>query len=258
MTLAKFEPKKRVDPTGQGDVEIRSELIGVVRDFDASHSRSQQTAIGLSEIGHPCARRIAYKRSGFPEPVNPSNDPWLTVIGTATHAWLANALAHANAQAGWERYLIEKRVWVRPDLSGTGDVLDQQTNTVIDHKIVGKSSMDKYKLHGPGPQYEIQGHSYGFGWEQAGFTVERVAIAFYPRFTWLDAGFFVWSAPYDRVRVEKAIRRLDTIDAIVSKLNPAIDPEQFTRIPRSPDRNCRYCPFWKPGKDTGATCPGED
>lgn len=258
MTLAKFESTKRVDPTGQGDLAIRSELIDVVKAFDAAHSRSQQTAIGLSEIGHPCARRIAYKRSGFPEPENPSNDPWLTIIGTATHAWLADALAHANARAGWERFLIEERVWIRHDLGGTGDVLDQQTNTVIDHKVVGKSSMDKYRLHGPGPQYEVQAHSYGLGWVQRGYQVDKVAIAFYPRHTFLDSGFFVWSAPHDPSRVEQAVRRLDTIDALVAKLNPAMNPEQFTKIPRSPDRNCRYCPFWKPGKDTGATCPGED
>lgn len=254
MSLGTF---KRIgaEPTGQGDKELRDEFYGIVREYDASAARSRQTSIGISEIGHPCPRRIAYKLSGFPEPKD-SSDPWLTIIGTATHTWLADAFQHRNAQLGWERYLVERRVLLRDGLPGNTDVYDRERCLVVDHKIVGKSAMDKYRIHGPGMQYEVQGQGYGAAWAAEGFEVKKVAIAFYPRFTFLDESFYIWSDDFDRSYVDKALNRLDTIQAVVRKLNPARDPEQFMRIPRTPERNCMYCPFWKPGKDTGATCPG--
>lgn len=247
--------KKVAEPTGQGDKALRDELYGIVRDFDAAAARSQQKAIGISEIGHPCPRRIAYQLSGFPEPEGVGSDPWLSIIGTATHDWLARALAHRNAQLGWERYLIEQRVEAN-GIPGSTDAYDRERFLVIDHKIVGKTTMDKYRTQGPGRKYEVQGHTYGAGWVARGYAVRQVAIAFYPRFTFLNEAFYVWSADYDQSLVDKAFNRLETIQQVVNKLNPARNPEQFTRIPRTPERNCMYCPFWKPGKDTGATCPG--
>lgn len=254
MTLATFQPK--ASPTGQGDREIRDELYRLVIDFENSRPRTMQKAIGVSEFGHPCARRIAYKESGFPEPADGASDPWLAIIGTATHTWLASALAWRNAQLGYERYLIEQRVEVAPGLFGNTDVYDRDKYRVIDHKIVGKTRHDKYRLQGPSPEYEVQGHSYGQGWVNKGYRVDTVAIAFYPRFTDIGRALYVWSAPFDKELVVRALNRLNTIRELVARLNPAADPSQFTRIPRKPERDCIYCPFYKPGEDTGATCPG--
>lgn len=254
MPLGVFE--KRATPTGQGDREIADELRSIVYDYDAAAARTMQKAIGLSEIGHPCVRRIAYKLSGFPEPPEPTGDGWLAIIGTAVHAWLADALAYRNAQLGWERYLIEQRVSLRDGLNGNTDVYDRQDYKVVDHKVVGKSKFDEYKLHGPSPDYRVQDHSYGQGWVNKGYRVDKVAIAFYPRWIWLKQAFHVWSEPFDPSVPAKALHRLDIIQALVTKLNPAANPAQFTRFPRTPGNGCKFCPFWKPGEDTGATCPG--
>jgi len=253
MSLGTFE--KRASPTGQGDREIRDELQSIVYDFENSRPRTMQKSIGLSEIGHPCSRRIAYKLSGFPEPEDTS-DPWLAIIGTAVHAWLTEALTWKNAQFGWDRYLTEQRVTLRDGLAGNCDVLDQERHLVIDHKIVGKTMHDKYRLNGPAPDYEVQAHSYGQGWINKGYRVDKVAIAFYPRWIFLNQAFYVWSDPFDPAMVDKALIRLDTIGEVVRKLNPAADPIQFTKIPRFPERNCIYCPFFRPGPDLGTTCPG--
>jgi len=253
MSLGTFE--KRASPTGQGDREIRDELQSIVYDFENSRERTMQKSIGLSEIGHACSRRIAYKLSGFPEPADTS-DPWLAIIGTATHDWLAKALTWKNAQLGWDRYLIEHTVSLRDGLNGHCDVYDQEKYLVVDHKIVGKTMYDKYRIQGPLPEYKVQAHSYGQGWVNKGYRVDKVAIALFPRFIFLNQAFFVWSEAFDPGVVTKALARLDTIESLIRALNPAADPVQFTKFPRFPERNCLYCPFFKPGEDTGATCPG--
>lgn len=256
MTLATFEPKARAEPTGRGNREIADQMTEVVFAYNAADPRSQQRNIGLSEIGHPCPRKIAYKLAGMPEPQNPADDPWLMIIGTAVDAWIMQALRWQNEQLGRERFIVQRRVSLRPDKGGSLDIYDVDKRRVIDAKVVGKSSQDRYRKNGPSSDYRVQVHSYAQGMVNAGYPVDDVAIAFFPRFTWITKAMYVWSEPFDPAVPVAALERVDTVQRAVNALNPVQNPIEFTRFPRRAS-NCVYCPFYLPGDtDSGARCPG--
>ncbi|GAA2618872.1 hypothetical protein SMC26_40410 [Actinomadura fulvescens] len=231
---------------------LRPVLLSGIRAADAGSARSRQAAIGPSEVGEPCDRRVAYRLLDWP--TSNGGDPWFAIIGTAVHAWLADAFGHARHGGRW---LVEQRVTVRPGLRGTADLYDTARPTVIDWKVVGKSSLDRYRAHGPSPRYRVQIHLYAAGMVNAGRRVDRVAIAFLPRSGFLD-GAHLWSEPFDPAVVERALARLDAITELVCLLDPEQAPERWSVIPASPSSECRFCPFWRPGStDLSKGCPGD-
>lgn len=147
-----------------------AELLGQFIINAANHSpRSLQTAIGPSEIGDPCERKLSYKVLDWP--VAPGEqDPIAPVIGTGFHAWMEEQFTARNT-AG--RYKIEEKVTVRDSpveaarVRGSSDLYDRTTRTNYDWKLVGVSSLDKYRRGGPGEQYRIQAHLYGLGQENS-------------------------------------------------------------------------------------------
>lgn len=243
-----------------GDTQVRDLLIDIVLEHERSRPRSMQTSLGPSEIGDPCARALAYKISGFPEPVSYVDDPWFAIMGTAIHVHLADALERVNqielARTGVKRWLLEQRVHVDGSVYGSCDAADIIDGIALDHKIVGKTAQQKARKHGPKCSYHVQIHAYGYGLRRLGYDIKKVAIAFYPRFDYITKAMYVWSEPYNEVIVTKALQRLGIIEELVRQLNPAADPIRFTQIPKTPSDDCRLCPWNKPGKDTGATCPG--
>lgn len=224
--------------------------------------RSKQTAIGPSEVGEPCVRKLVYKLYDWPV-ANTGQDPWASIIGTAVHAWMAELFEQRNAplEDGRPRYKIEERVTVRVnhngsgDLSGSSDLYDRRTGTVWDWKVTGITSLAKYKRNGPGPQYRAQAHLYGLGQENAGETPQRVAICFLPRHHQLTP--HVWSEPYDRQRALDALARLDAIHQLIQRIDPESHPENWSLIPTDEQAKCAWCPWFKPGSaDLSVSCPG--
>lgn len=234
---------------------LTSTLVDRIRGAAAAAPRSQQRRIGPSEVDPPCDLRLAYRLMDWPV-VSAGGDPWASTVGTAVHAWLADAFEMWNkAEPG--RWLVEQRVTVAPGLSGSCDLYDTATNTVIDHKVVGATAMKKYRKSGPRPQYVSQAHLYGLGWENAGRTPERVALAFYARSGNLG-DTWVWSAPYDRAHAERALRRLDTVRQLLVTVDPETNPAMWALLPRTPGSECRYCPWFRPGSNELARgCPGD-
>lgn len=249
-----------------GDLELRDMLIDVILAHEKSRPRSMQTKLGPSEIGEPCARKLAYKLSGFPEPESYVDDPWYAIMGTAVHTHIGTVLdwenSMAEAQGAEPQWLIEERVTVRvgPDgveLDGSMDAYNYRLRRPVDHKLVGKTNHTKYRRHGPPMDYKIQIHAYGVGATKRGLPVEKVSIAFYPRFEYLSKALYVWTEPFNPALVDKALARLDIIAEMVRLLNPLADPMQFTKIQKLPSDNCRLCPWLRPSEeDTGMTCPG--
>lgn len=60
--------------------------VEAIRHAIANHPRSLQRAIGPSEVGIECDRRLAYKLLGHPE--RDGGDGWLPTVGTGVHSWL--------------------------------------------------------------------------------------------------------------------------------------------------------------------------
>lgn len=218
---------------------IADDLRAMVRAFDARAPRSQQRDLGPSQIGMGCVRCLARISIGIPRTGRVHDDPWCRILGTATHTWLDAAAVYANGgvSASPVRWLSECRVHPHPELLPSGgrcDLYDTTTHTVLDHKVVGATPQRKYRAGGPSPQYRVQAHTYGLGLANAGYPVERVAIAF-----WLRGGrlsdLYVWSEAYDESVAHNALERYRTIRDQARAAGPSILP----LLPADPD--CWEC-----------------
>ena len=119
-----------------------------------------------------------------------------SIVGTAVHAWLAEAFAGDNKRSGLLRWVTEQRVVPHPDHSGTADLYDASEQAVIDHKCLGDSSMSKVRsAAGPPRRYIVQLLLYGAGYRNLGLPVRRVALAAYPRTAATLDGLYVWERP---------------------------------------------------------------
>ncbi len=243
-----------------GDHPFKREIIKFVREFDASRPRSMQKHLGPSEIGSPCTRQLGMKLAGV-APVNETADPWFPIIGTAVHAWLATALDwyqynRLGCTPDNPRFLIENRVHADSEggysTSGSTDVYDTLHDRVVDWKIVGTTTMRKVKQGNTpeekiGPQYHVQGMTYGKGWRQRGFKPREVMIAFLPRSNFLYNMQLV-VVPFDESVADAAQLRLAAIDEARKLIDPHLLPAGGCTV---------WCPFYRPNYPLGPTsCPG--
>lgn len=233
---------------------IATNVVQTVKQAGLNAPRSQQRAIGPSEIGVPCTRRLAYKLCNRPQ-VNADGDPWASIIGTAVHSWMEATYAAENRRLGHERYVIERRLHIRGDVYGHADLFDRATGANLDWKCVGEDRLKKYRKNGPGDQYRIQAHLYGLGQENAGETVNDVAIVFLPRGGRID-GLHVWTEPYNRAIAEQALDRLDNVWTALIHLDPPANPQNWALFPAT-ESFCTFCPWFAPGStDASRGCPG--
>lgn len=234
---------------------LKAELLSVIEDAIVNHPRSLQRRIGPSEVGQECPRRIAYTLLDI-GPFNPFSDvPWLPTIGTAVHAWLEEKFTDANDKTSEPRWLLEMRVSVGEidgvEITGSADVYDRVTATVIDWKVVGATPLKKYRSKGPGQQYRCQGHLYGRGFVRRGLPVDRVMVVFLPRNGELS-DLHVWSEEYRPDVAEWALQRANGIAVGAKALGTGV-LEHLEPV----EAFCRRCSFYKPGSTDLATgCPG--
>jgi hypothetical protein len=235
--------------------QITTDVTETIKAAARRAPRSRQAAAGPSELGTPCVRRLAYKTLDWPAKPNSGTDPWASVIGTATHAWLADAYHEENLQLGYERYLIERRVFLPGGISGSSDLYDRETKVNNDWKITGPDRVKKYRRDGPGQQYRVQAHLYALGMQLAGEHPETVAITFLPRGGRID-GLHVWTEPYNPSIAVGAINRYQATRDALAALDPERNPGRWAMFPTG-DAYCSYCPFHLPGSaDLSRGCPG--
>lgn len=228
------------------------ELRDVVRAHDRSRPRSLQESIGPSEAGTACDRRLAYKMLGV-EKSNTGSDPWAAIIGTSVHAWLDEAFREQNGRDDDEhtRWHCDVKVELKGYMKGSVDLYDAKTGTVIDHKVLGATSLKKFREEGPSEQYRTQVHLYACGLRMAGANVQHVAIAAWSRTGMLHHALW-WTEPYDEQRVEDCLRRIDALRMTTDLLGVAALP----LIPTA-DANCNWCPYRLEGAtDATESCPG--
>lgn len=211
--------------------------------------RSQQRAIGPSEVGAPCIRRMGYRLLEN-EPTN-EPDTWLAQIGTWVHAGIASVYEGINATLDEPRYLIEQRVQVTKDLAGSVDLYDRKLKMVLDWKVVGDSSLKKYKKDGPSNQYRVQAHLYGMGLFNEGYEVETVAIVFLPRGGNLRQ-MHIWSEAFDPHIAMDGIEKLREARKVIQMAGS----EALRTMPTDASL-CHYCPYFLPASTSLAVgCPG--
>lgn len=244
--------------------DLNTMIREVVHEAEVGTARAQQKHIGPSEIGDPCDRAILYKLREV-EPVNTDRDNWLATLGVAIHAWLADAFTRENARLGRTRFLVEQPVDVGFQLSGTCDLFDLDTGTVIDFKLTGVTKLREIKAGEIPEKYRVQVHAYGYGFQCVGRPPERVALAFLPRNDSLGGdfggnGLYVWSEPYDRKLAEDALDRLAQLHTLGRGLDLASYPERWELIPSHQGDHCQYCPAFNPANDSSDErgCPGPE
>ncbi|CAB5216892.1 PD-(D/E)XK nuclease superfamily [uncultured Caudovirales phage] len=227
------------------------ELKTVVVEHERSRPRSQQIQIGPSEAGNPCNRRLAYKLLGA-RGINTDSDPWASIVGTSVHAWLDTAFADANTRLGWDRWHTSIKIELPGYMRGTIDLYDEHTKTVIDHKVVGNTTLKKARSEGPSQQYIVQGQLYATGLRNAGYDVQHIAIAYWSRSGAMKDAYW-WTMPYNETVSEQTLERLDALKHVTELIGRAALPN----IPTAPDANCMWCPYYLPAiTDVTEGCPG--
>lgn len=231
--------------------DLQNQISEIIKKASASSPRSKQTNLGPSEVGQSCVRRLSYRLLGW-DKVNDSSDPWPAISGTAIHSWLADVFLKDDSN----EWLVEHRVEARKGLAGTLDLFDVKAGVVIDHKCVGATSMKTRKAEGPTEEQLIQLSIYGYGLEEQGYEVNKIALAFYPLGGRLD-GLHTWIGDYDRAVAEKAMSRIDSTIDLLKMLDVEENPERWSLIPITASRNCTFCPWYVPdSKDLTIGCPG--
>lgn len=226
-------------------------LLDVVTRAGIWSPRSGQVAIGPSEVGHPCTRRIAYKLLDWDKPNEMQGGSWAAQVGTAIHAYLAEIFGKK------EGYLVEQRVNIRGNLSGTVDLYDTKNGVVLDWKTTGASKLAAYRKDGADPQHVIQVHLYAYGLAAQGADVKKVALAYLPTSGQLSDGY-VDIRDYDENIALDAFKRLDTIHALLAQVDVEQNPEFWSQIPAKTSRLCAWCPYFKPfSKALDEGCPGD-
>lgn len=267
------------DQRGTTPQTLRTELLATIRRAIDEHPRSQQKRIGPSEIGTPCVRRLGHKLAGTPE-TNASADGWKATIGTAVHAWLAEAFVEASrhergvlaealgvmgaqtldggdpVQSLPTRWLVEQRVQSGAidgvTLDGSCDLFDRATGAVVDWKVTSLANVRKYRANGPGEQYRVQAHTYGIGWAARGERPELVAVVFLPRDGDLRHAH-LWAEPFDPQIATASIARADAVATAIRQAGAAA---VLPGLPTAP-AYCAWCPFYRKGSnDLVRSCPG--
>lgn len=243
------------------------EIRHIIDKSIASQPRELQTEIGPSELGVDCVHCLAAKLAGWQQHRTPA---WLPFIGTSVHARL-QAMFDQRADDGLfpytgednvtelvERWRTEHKVTVGYlqglhggyNITGSIDLWDRQTNTTIDWKIVGETTLKQVREHGPSQQYRVQASLYGIGvtHEPGGWTITRSCIYYLPRNRpSLDQGIPV-ELPFDpqpgRWALSRAQLLVNLMDLIEQENGIEVRDAWIHTLPTSPSRHCFDCGTW--------------
>lgn len=238
---------------------IKAEVSKIILWNEQNAPRSRQRAVGPSELGHECDRRLAYRIAGNPS-VNLNADPWPSIVGTSIHDWLESAVNRYQQSVEDLSYLTELRVYPDPMVKGRSDVFRTSTGTVVDWKTAGPDVMRKIRAGNVPQGYKTQVQIYGLGHKRAGRQVNDVALVFLGRAGWLN-DMYVWHAPYDESVAMAALERMYRIGLQLIELEIEDNPHRYQLIDASPGDSCVWCPFFVRDKDLDVAadqfgCPG--
>lgn len=214
---------------------LRELIIAQMTEAANGAARNIQKAIGPSEIGEPCTRQVAYKVAGVAK--NPSwLDPLPSIRGVAMHAWMEDNLPRDQ----WD---LECKLDCGAGVIGTSDAYHRPTRTVVDWKFLGATQHSEYAKGYMSEKYEIQGHTYGNGWVNKGYVVERVALAIFGATKTLQ-DLYVWSDPYNPAKAQMALNRLGQVRMYVAGTGASdANRAPLLQIAAKPGSGCYFCPY---------------
>lgn len=205
---------------------MKETLLKALREQDAARPRSQQTQIGVSEIGG-CARQLWYKVNGQ-ERTNHDTLALAAMMGTAVHAMIETAFA------GRDGYLIEAEL-EHDGVKGHIDLIDLNENALWDWKTTTKSALGYF----PSAQQRAQVQLYGWLCNNNGYAIKTVGLLAIPR-DGNENDIVEYSEPYSEA---VALDYLDRLTRIKGEFEPPA-PEKDAAFCRS------YCHFY-------GVCPGK-
>lgn len=219
-------------PVNLVGLQLGEWLRELIYEGSASMPRSQQKAIGMSEVGGQCDREIAYKLAGT-TPTRFDDDPMVTIVGTGIHLVLADMFRRIDAGRG--RWLIERPVEYM-GIPGSADAYDRRKRLLIDWKSTAKAKIRRIAKDGPPQRYIIQSQLYAQALRAIGEDPQQIAIVYLAR----DGGLndlFVWPLPVDKSIADAAVARITTIKKELEVKNAG----SFTPTPSNLCGWCDYC-----------------
>lgn len=266
-TLANFAAQ--VAPMAGGNTSFASRYARELREIATRRQmrspRSVQRELGPSELGAVCDRLVVGKMCGE-QITNHVASPWPSIVGTAVHAWLADAFAAENAINGYvpPRWVPEYRVRanILGQHPGTADLYDSHYAAVVDHKVVGPTTMRKFMSPaGPSRLYRVQGIIYGQGYIDLGLPVHRVIFAAWPRTAPTLDELYCWEWPWNQAEADDILREVAAMTTARRHAAQMVMARQITidQVRRTPGDECFICPFYRPQSalDHGPGCPGQ-
>lgn len=251
---------RTMDSNSDWGARYARELRGVIVRQASQAPRSLQARLGPSEVGVACHRQVVGKLAGA-QRTNHVSDLWPSVVATAVHAWLANAFEDENGREGILRWLTETAVTPYPGLSGHADLYDALECAVVDHKVLGQTSLNKVKRpEGPSRKYQIQLILYGAGFRALGLPVKRVVLAAYPGTAATLDGMYVWDhpcTPEDELLIREVMDTTALRQEIAGYVRDGL--MSLNDVPAVPDdTECFFCFLYRPqsAQDGGPGCPG--
>lgn len=255
--IPQFTPIPGMRGMSTYDLEIREDFIEVVRWAYNNSRRSLQVALGCSEAGHECDRRIAYRMVNTPA-VGFSNDPWPAVVGTSVHAWMEQAVNDYQHVHGTAQWITEMEVLPSPLVKGHTDLYDVHRQLVLDWKFPSPENLKKMRETGVPQQYQVQVMLYGLGHLKAGRPVKRVGIVGLGRQGWLK-DMFVWTTEFDQAVAQAALDRIYNIGNKLIQLDIENNEAGWEQIEATPSRLCSWCPWYRRETSVASAkgCPGK-
>ena len=230
---------------------LAMELAQMIHDAGVWTPRARQVAIGPSEMGHECTRRLAYKLLDWEQVNVAQSSNWASQVGSAIHAHLAEIF---RKKEGFE---VEQKVTIRGQLAGTVDLFDTVRGIVMDWKTTGYSKLQEYRKSGATAQHITQVQLYGYGKALSGAKVNKVALVYLPTSGSLDE-MHLELHDYDEKVALDALARVDDISALLAQLDVENNPAMWNVIPKVASRNCNWCPYFLPySTDVSKGCSGD-
>lgn len=238
-------------PRDRDAEDLKAEFLTMIRWHEEFDPRSMQVALGPSDLGTECERRLAYKVAGIPG--FHRGDPWAAFVGSAIHAAIEDVIRRYAREYGGH-WLIEGRIQVDPNIAGRADLVHD--DMVIDIKTASPDVMKQLPTKGPRKSYLSQIHSYAKGLNDNGRLITKVGFIFVPRSGRLD-DTYTWVDDYRPEIAEAAIARPYRIAGYLRDLDILNRPERWEMVPATPDfLHCQYCPLFN--SEWGSNEPATD